>query len=93
MPKPLKAGSVHDLGASMAAEIEAAMQREWQAARGQPLPGGAGELDRQILFAAIAQGVLRYLYAHRTDLLTNRVHDDINGGHVHHSDFDLLEKP
>ena len=88
----LKAGSFDDLADSMTGLIDAAMQEEWRAAKGEDLPGGPGEEDRRILFAAVARGVLRYLYAHRAELLTNTVHDT-SSGHHHQLSFDLQEKP
>lgn len=92
----LKAGthaSTND--GSMTALIEQAMQEEWLAARGEPLPAdGPGSQDRRILFAAVAKGVLRYLYEHRDDLLSTL--DIPEGGssvrHYHEADFDLVEK-
>jgi hypothetical protein len=71
--------------------MEAAMQEEWQAMRGTPLPGGAGEADRKMMFAAMAKGVLRYLYAHRDDLITDTV-QFTNGSHSHVMKFELEEK-
>jgi hypothetical protein len=91
MANPLTAGTARDLGDGMAAAIDAAMQEEWQIAHGSPLPGGAGELDRKILFAAVAKGVLRYLYAHRADLVTDVVHDDVLNGHGHQMAFDFTD--
>jgi hypothetical protein len=91
MANPLTAGTARDLGDGMAASIDAAMQEEWQIAHGAPLPGGAGELDRKILFAAVAKGVLRYLYAHRADLVTDVVHDDVLNGHSHQLAFDFTD--
>ena len=88
MANPLNAGTASDLGDSMAAAIDAAMQDEWTAAYGAPLPGGAGELDRRILFAAVARGVLGYLYAHRDDLVTDTV-QGTSGGHSHKLAFEL----
>ena len=90
MANALTAGTANDLGDSMAAAIDAAMQEEWQAAHGAPLPGGPGELDRRILFAAVAKGVLRYLHAHRADLVTDVVHDTVDG-HGHQLAFDLSD--
>ena len=90
MANPLTAGTAGNLGDSMAAEIEAAMEEEWQAAYGAPLPGGVGELDRKILFAAVAKGVLRYLYAHRDDLVTDVV-TGTTGGHQHKLAFGLSD--
>lgn len=92
MADALKAGSFNDLADTMTGAIEAAMREEWRDARNQELPGGPGEEDRRILFAAVAKGVLRYLYAHRDDLVTDNEHDDSNG-HRHHMAFDLEEKP
>jgi len=69
MANGLKAGSFGDFGNSMAAAMEAAMHEEWLAARGSALPGGVGEVDRKLLFAAVAKGVLRYLKAHQDEVL------------------------
>lgn len=88
MANPLVTGTANDLGDSMAAAIDAAMQEEWNLAYGAPLPGGAGELDRKILFAAVAKGVLRYLHAHQADLVTDVVHDTASG-HAHQLAFGL----
>lgn len=87
MANPLKAGGTGDFAASMAEAMFNAMQAEWQAAYGTPLPGGAGEMDRGILFAAVAQGMLGYLKAHLADLVTDVVHDDTVQGHAHRMDF------
>lgn len=92
MATPLSAGSSGSQDDdTMTAYIEAAMQEEWRAARNEELPE-AGAEDRRILFAAVAKGVLRYLYAHRADLLTSHRIDDVIGDHRHRADFDLLEK-
>lgn len=88
MAEPLRTGSFDDLEGTLAGAIDAAMQEEWQAAMGEPLPGGPGEQDRHILFAAIAKGVLRYLHAQRADLQTSKVRDG-SSGHVHQLDFDI----
>lgn len=88
MADPLRTGRFDDLEGSLAGAIDAAMQEEWQAAKGESLPGGPGEQDRHILFAAIAKGVLRYLHAHRTDLQTDKV-EDTASGHRHRLDFDI----
>ncbi len=76
---------------SMTALIEQAMQEEWLAARGEPLPAdGPGAIDRRVLFAAVAKGVLRYLHEHRDDLLTSLMVDDGSGlNHRHEADFGL----
>jgi len=81
----LKAGRVADMANSMAAAIEQAMQDEWLVVKGHPLPGPAGEVDRQILFVAVARGVLRYLHEHRTEIATTAVLGDV--AHEHTLDF------
>lgn len=91
MASALKAGSFDDLADTMTGAIDAAMREEWRDAKNQDLPAGLGEEDRRILFAAIAKGVLRYLHAHRDDLVTQVVADN-PGGHSHRLAFDLREK-
>ena len=92
----LKAGTHQSIGdGSMAALIEQAMREEWLAARGEPLPdSGPGVQDRRILFAAVAKGVLRYLYEHRDDLIsTLDLHEPApSTRHRHEAAFDLVEK-
>jgi len=84
----LKAGSIDDMANSMAEAIDNAMKTAWPAAfPGQSLPE-QGKRDRQVLFVAIANGVLGYLHAHLGALETNVVKDTIDG-HEHHLDFDL----
>lgn len=56
---PLKPGSLSDFSNSMAAAIEQAFQSEWNANKDIPL--GDDDTDRKIMFAAIAQGVVRHL--------------------------------
>jgi hypothetical protein len=85
----LKPGSIDDMANSMADCIDKAMQAEWPAAfPGQSLPD-QGKRDRQVLFVAIAKGVLGYLHDNLAALETNVVKDDPNLGHKHHLDFDL----
>lgn len=57
---PIKAGTVSDFNNSMAAAMEAALKLEYQAVKGEAMPG-MGEADRRMLLCAIAQGVVRYL--------------------------------
>lgn len=64
----LKAGSVDDFNGSMAEAMENAFQSLWAANKDVPL-GEAGETDRQILFSAIAQGVVSYLSDNLNDAL------------------------
>ena len=66
----LKAGTVADFGNSLAAAMEDAMQDEWQAVKGVPLPG-QGEEDRRLLFVAIARGLFVYLKAHENEFMVD----------------------
>jgi hypothetical protein len=92
MADTLKAGSYTSIDdASMTAYIEASMRQQWLLARGEALPD-AGAEDRRILFAAVARGVLRYLYDHRDDLVTTRMHPEGVDEHRHDAAFDLVEK-
>ena len=84
----LKAGSIDDMANSMADRIDKAMQSEWPAAyQGKELPQ-QGKRDRQVMFVAIAKGVLGYLHDNLAALETNVVKDDPDG-HKHHVTFDL----
>ena len=56
----LKPGSMRNFAGSMAEAIELAFKTEWAAAKTEPLLP-ASEDGRKILFAAIAQGVVRHL--------------------------------
>lgn len=94
MADTLRAGThASDGDGSMTDLIELAMREEWQAARGEVLPiDGPGVQDRKILFAAVAKGVLRYLHAHRDDLVSTLQIDEGLGNHRHEQAFDLAEK-
>lgn len=84
MANELKAGTVDNLASSLALYIDTAMNNEWQAVKGEPLPGDdQGAQDRQILFAAIAQGVLKFLADHVGDLVTTDDSGD-SGLTTHH---------
>jgi hypothetical protein len=86
----LKPGSVTDMANSMAQMIEDAMNSEWQLAYpGDKLPD-QGKLDREVLFAAIARGVLGYLHQN-LELLETTVEHDTESGHKHNLAFDLAE--
>jgi hypothetical protein len=56
----IKAGTVADFEGSMAAAMENALAEEYEKLKDQPLPE-TGEDDRKLLFAAIAQGIVRHL--------------------------------
>jgi hypothetical protein len=64
----LKAGSVNDFGASLAAAMEQAMKDEWQAVKGVPLPP-QGEDDRRLMLVAVARGLFVFLKAHQDELM------------------------
>lgn len=60
---PMKPGTTDSETAfsdSLAEAIDNAFKMEWLVVKGEPLPAG-GEVERKILFAAIAQGLLDYL--------------------------------
>lgn len=78
MEEKLRAGTLADFANSMAAYMERAMQNEWQAVKGYALPASVGAQDRRILFAAVAQGVLKYLLDHADDVTTTE-----QGGESH----------
>jgi hypothetical protein len=86
----LKAGEVGDIAESMAKDIDDAMKDEWFRVKGEALPSDPGiEADRQILFVAVAQGVLKYLESMEASIETST--DAIGGGsggeHKHHLSF------
>lgn len=84
MANPLKAGTLDDFAASLAEYIDTAMHNEWHAVKGVPLPDEApGAQDRKILFAAVAQGVLHFLFDHLGDLVTTDDSGD-GGATTHH---------
>jgi hypothetical protein len=72
MSTPLKAGTLDDFPASLAAYISTAMDNEWLAVKGEVLPtSGPGVDDRKILFAAIGQGVMKFLADNLANLVTS----------------------
>lgn len=86
MANPLKAGTVDDFASSLASYIDTAMQNEWQAVKGEALPtGDQGADDRKILFAAIAQGVMKFLADNGADLITSDESGDGGATTHHHS--------
>lgn len=93
MAESLRAGDRNSIDdGSMTAYIEASMRQEWLEAHGEELPEQGAD-DRRILFAAVARGVLRYLYDHRDDLVTTLMHPEgVGGEHRHDAAFDVVEK-
>ena len=88
----LKAGTATAAGDNMARMIEDAMIEEWGLAYPGRSLSEAGALDRRIMFAAIAKGVLRYLHKHQHAIVTVT---PVNQGveeHSHKLSFDLVEK-
>lgn len=83
----LKPGSVLNFSNSMAEAMEQAFRSEWASVKDIPLPS-AGEQDRKIMFAAIAKGVLNYLYSHRNDIPTTNQYDTTSG-HTHTLNFTI----
>jgi hypothetical protein len=73
---PLKPGSLSDFSSSMAAAIEQAFQSEWNA--NKDIPMGADDTDRKIMFAAIAQGVIKHLQ----DEINSSLKIDLSEGSV-----------
>lgn len=63
---PLKAGTVirNKLAGTMAEAMDEAFLREWNAGSDYPL-SSQGQRERQILFSAIAQGVVKHLMENR----------------------------
>ncbi|SHN08903.1 hypothetical protein [Rhizobacter sp. OV335] len=83
MANQLKAGQTDNMADSLAQYIDTAMHNEWKLTKGEELPDKEGAEDRQILFAAIAQGVLKFLEDHRVDLITTDDSGD-SGMTTHH---------
>ena len=72
------------VAAELTEAIQEALKKEWQAAKGQPLPE-AGLEDRRLLFAAVAHGLLAYLKAHQNDMLNAIIFEDVSGQPVTHT--------
>ena len=54
---------------AMTDAIESAYKKEWQKKKPDPLPD-AGKDDRRLIFAGVARGILEYLAANPTEILT-----------------------
>lgn len=93
----LKAGNLPDLQLdSLGGRMDDEFRNLWRTHKPDiVLPNdSATRLDRQLMFLAIARGMLRYLEDHETDIETNSVNvSDTNGdgifdSHQHHLNFD-----
>lgn len=58
------ADDVHTLASAMQAE----MPNAWQEVKGEPFPGDPNDPDQQVIFLAIARGLLKYVNG-RPDLI------------------------
>jgi hypothetical protein len=80
----LKAGRIGDLGDSMAGDMDAAMVAEWNRVKDTPLPTDPAIVrDRQILFVAVARGILHYLERRESWIETTA--STAGGGATEHS--------
>lgn len=79
MANRFKAGTVSDYAGSMAEAMEKALAVEYQRVHGRPLPAHGGE-ERRLMFAAIAQGILRHLKDNASDALSVAVDVTQDGG-------------
>ena len=88
----LKAGTTDDFPNSMAAAMENAFQQEWLKVMGTALPE-VGQEWRRMIFAAIAQGVVRHLVDNREafeiGVTVTQVHDDAAVTNADGADFRL----
>jgi hypothetical protein len=62
----------------MIKSMEAAMEKEWQAIKGVPMPA-VGMDDRRLLFAAIARGILEYIKNHENEIFKSIKIQDSSG--------------
>lgn len=85
----LKPGSVADFAGSLAEAMEIAMNQEWQAVKGVPLPE-LGVDDRRLLLVAISRGLFQFLKANENDFINKaKLHDPIGG--VIDIDYDVVQ--
>lgn len=83
----------------LSAAIEAELPTAWQEIKGFGLPSGGDPTDRQVLFRAIARGLLKYLQAHETDFLNSITFTSFSttslstGQPVTSVDFDITVSP
>ncbi len=86
----LKAGRVGDIDDSMAGDIDAEMIAEWNRLKDVPMPDDPAVVqDRQIIFVAIARGVLGYLQRQQGEIATTEHPADGSGpAHSHQLSFE-----
>ena len=71
---PLKAGTIEDFSGSMAEAIETAFLNAWPSAMGAaPTPPVNPQM--QLLYVAIAKGVISYLAANKDAFVLNTTYD------------------
>lgn len=90
MASKLKAGRIGDMADSLAGDMDAAMVAEWNRVKDVPLPGDPEIVkDRELLFVAIARGLLGYLERREDRIETTEENADGSGSeHRHHLDFE-----
>ena len=56
----------------LADEMTAQLDEAWRKVKGEPFPGGspAEREDAKIMFLAVARGLLLYLEAHKTEMIS-----------------------
>jgi len=87
----LKAGNLPNLQLdSLGGRMDDEFRRLWSTHKPDiALPdNSATRLDRQLMFLAIARGMLRYLDDHESDVETNPVRVDDGDNHTHHLNFE-----
>jgi hypothetical protein len=73
----IKAGKINDLSNSLAADIENAFMKEWgnvmKDENGNSLPTPNSNKQMQLLFIAVAQGVVKHLKMHQDSIVITHV--------------------
>jgi len=83
---PLKAGRIGDIADSLAGDMDAAMIEEWNRVKDVPLPNDPEiAKDRQLIFVAVARGMLNYLERREDRIGTTT--EDGDGNHSHQLEF------
>jgi hypothetical protein len=66
---PLKAGTINDLTDSMAQTMIDTFNNEWESVMGKDTPKPQNMDQMNLLFTAVAQGVVQHLQKHPTDFI------------------------